>query len=334
LNFFILDLKKVIIMMLVVLPPLLFFNLQTTPDETAWYKKPFSFMTSLVQSSYADFSGSVRSTTSHYINLLDVKTENRLLKQEALELKARLLQFEELTLENDRLREYMVFAKKSKMQMIGARVIGRDPISDQITLTINRGTQHGIKEGMAVISVEGVVGYVFRPELLTSQVLIVTDRYTVIDAVVQRSRARGIVEGNTSTSCSLRYLERSDDVQVGDLIVTSGLDNIFPKGFPIGKVTSIEKEYFGTNQKVDVAPIIISSQLEEVFVILQSNNEDLTPVEELTGLPLAPEGTTTPPSTAKPVVVPKKPTPAPLSNLPPVAPPQPETKRNEESEAQ
>lgn len=96
-----------------------------------------------------------------------------------------------------------------------------------------------------------------------------SDRYGIIDAIVQRSRARGIVEGRGPDSCKLRYLNRSDDVQVGDLVVTSGLDNIFPKGFPVGVVTGVSKSRYGMTQDIDLKPAINPSILEEMFIVIK-----------------------------------------------------------------
>lgn len=162
------------------------------------------------------------------------------------------------------------------MDLLGAKVIGRDLIADHHSVTINRGTSHGIKTNMAAITTGGVVGYVFRTEVYTSQILLLVDRYAIIDAIVQRSRARGIVEGRGPDACRLRYLNRSDDVQVGDLVVTSGLYNIFPKGFPIGIVTSVAKSRYGMTQEVELKPAINPSILEEIFIVTNAMNEDFS----------------------------------------------------------
>jgi rod shape-determining protein MreC len=123
---------------------------------------------------------------------------------------------------------------------------------------------------MAAISVAGVVGYVFRVEPDSSHVLLMTDRYAVIDAIVQRSRARGLIEGVGRNQSRLRFLKRSDDVQEGDLVVTSGLLNIFPKGFPIGKVKSVDKSRYGMTQDVDIEPVVEALNLEELFIVLNA----------------------------------------------------------------
>ena len=130
---------------------------------------------------------------------------------------------------------------------------------------------------MAALTIGGVVGYTFRVQNESSQILLLTDRYAVIDAIVQRSRARGLIEGLGRTDTRLRYLKRSDDVKVGDLVVTSGLSNLFPKGFPIGTVTSIDKSRYGMTQEVEVRPAIDPLNLEELFVVINANHQDLDP---------------------------------------------------------
>ncbi len=130
---------------------------------------------------------------------------------------------------------------------------------------------------MAAVTTGGVIGYTFRVENESSQILLLTDRYAVIDAIVQRSRASGLVEGVSRTACKLKYLKRSDDVKVGDLVVTSGLFNIFPKGFPIGTVTSIDKSRYGMTQEVEIKPQIEPLNLEELFIVINANHEDFAP---------------------------------------------------------
>jgi rod shape-determining protein MreC len=162
------------------------------------------------------------------------------------------------------------------MEVVAARVMSKDLVSDHNTLQINKGTHHGLKAGQAVITVGGVVGYVFKPGTFTSQVLLITDRYSVVDGIIARSRARGIVEGKNASTCVLRYVEKSEDVQPGDLVVTSGLDNIFPKGFPVAKVEAVENKTYSVSLKVELKPVVDPDKIEEVFVIMNAANEDMT----------------------------------------------------------
>lgn len=257
--------------------PLLVTNIQSEPsDGVPWYARPFTFVTGVVQNMYSSFSSGIRGTTGMYLNLIQVKTKNRQLIEENTELRAQLGALTELKMENERLANLLAFKKKTHMDLLGAKVIGRDLIADHHSVTINRGTSHGIKTNMAAITTGGVVGYVFRTEVYTSQILLLVDRYAIIDAIVQRSRARGIVEGRGPDACRLRYLNRSDDVQVGDLVVTSGLYNIFPKGFPVGIVTSVAKSRYGMTQEVELKPAINPSILEEIFIVTNAMNEDFS----------------------------------------------------------
>lgn len=281
LNFFAIDLRKAVILILMVAIPLISVNLQRDAEhKVPWFVRPFAVVSDVVQKVYSGFSAGVRGTTSLYLDLVDIRKENRLMIKENSQLRAQLGALTELRLENERLNGLLTFKQKTNMELLAAKVIGNDLLPDHSTLTINRGTSHGVKKEMAAITVGGVVGYVLQPELYTSKLLLLTDRYAAIDAIAQRTRARGVIEGQTKDSCQLRYLQRGDDVKEGDLIVTSGLDNIFPKGFPIGTVTTVEKSEYGMSQEVDVKPTINPFTLEEIYIVLNANQEDFTPPSE------------------------------------------------------
>lgn len=275
-NFLNFDLKKVLSFLFILALPLVSINMQQKPRVYAWYDKPFSFLASITQSAFFSFSDGVRSNTQLYLDLVNIKRENSTLKSQNNELLTRLEAQAELTKENERLNQLLDFKNKSKMELIAARIMSKDLVSDHNTIQINKGTHDGIKTGQAVITVGGVVGYIFKPGTFTSQVLLVTDRYSVVDGVIARSRARGIVEGKSASSCILRYVEKSEDVQPGDLVVTSGLDNIFPKGFPIAVVDSVENKTYSVSLKVELKPVVDPDKIEEVFVILNAANEDLS----------------------------------------------------------
>lgn len=256
--------------------PLISINTQQSPLHQGWQDKPFSLLASLAQSSFFSFSDGVRGTTALYLNLIDIKRNNQKLNEQNRELQTRLEVLGELQKENDRLNSLLDFKAKTKMELIAARVMSKDLVSDHNTIQINKGTQHGLKAGQAVITTAGVVGHIFKPEAISSQILLITDRYSVVDGVISRSRARGIVEGKSSGSCLLRYVEKSEDVAVGDIVVTSGLDNIYPKGFPVAIVDSVENKPYAVSLKVELRPLVDPDKVEEVFVILNASNEDMT----------------------------------------------------------
>jgi len=189
----------------------------------------------------------------------------------ALRARVRLLEQEldrlaEVGLENGRLRALLDFRETLQGDLLTARVVGRDASDVSRTLTIDRGESDGVVRGAAVLAPQGVVGQVFLVSRHAARVLLVSDHNSGIDAFVQRTRARGIVQGTVDAGCALKYVKRTEDVQVGDTLVTSGLDGIFPKGMPIGRVTAIDKRGQGLFQSADVAPRVDFDQLEEVLV--------------------------------------------------------------------
>lgn len=264
-------------MIAILVIPILLINVQHKAGEISWIMKPVFFISTSLQKIYVGFSSQVRGTTSEYLNLLNIKKENRTLQNEVSVLKAKLVQLEEIRLENARFSKMLNFKESTREEFVAARVIGHDIIRQHSTLTINKGKLSGLQHGQAVITPDGVVGTILAIADNHAQVLRVTDRYSSLDAVVQRTRARGIVEGLSPTECQLKYLQRTDDVQTGDLVVTSGFDGLFPKGFPIGRVTKVDKKNYGITQTVSLEPVVSTINIEEVFVVLKVKE---TPVEE------------------------------------------------------
>lgn len=271
------DLRKIILLLLLLPLPLISINMEQKPFSSNWLAQPFTLLATSVQQVFYGFSQGVRGTTAMYLNLINVKKNSEDLRVKNSELEARLKQMADIEIENERLKSILEFKQSTKMEMKAAQVIARDLVADHNTITINKGTQDGLKSGQAVISVDGVLGYIFRPTLHSAHVMLIADRYAVVDGIVQRTRARGIVEGRSTSSMSMafKYVERSEDVQQGDVVVTNGLDNIFPKGFPVAVVESVERKTFSVSLRVDLKPIADPYKVEEVFVILNANQEDL-----------------------------------------------------------
>ncbi|MFP5519054.1 MAG: rod shape-determining protein MreC [Bdellovibrionia bacterium] len=264
--------------LVVLILPLVSINMQQRPQESQWYTRPFTLLASTVQSGIYSFSNGVQSTTATYLDLIGIKKFNAELRSQNQELLTRLNLMNELSIENERLKKLLDFKQNTPMELTAAQVVGRDLVPDHNTITINKGTQHGLKAGMAVITTQGVLGYIFRPELLSSQVMLITDRYSVVDGIIARTRAQGIVEGKSSTSLVLKYVEKTADVKEGDLVVTGGLDNIFPKGFPIAVVDSIERKTYSISLRIELKPVIDPRMVEEVFVVTSAKGEDFTPI--------------------------------------------------------
>ena len=198
--------------------------------------------------------------------LMHSREENEALRQRVRELDQHVAQLDEAELENARLRRLLDFREALHGDVLTARVIGRDATGVARTLVIDRGEADGVTKGAAVLAPEGIVGQIFLAGRHASRVLLVNDHNSGVDALVQRTRARGIVEGIVDDGCGLKFVKRTEDVQVGDAVITSGLDGIFPKSLPIGHVVSVDKRGQGLFQYAEVAPRVDFSQLEEVLV--------------------------------------------------------------------
>jgi rod shape-determining protein MreC len=242
--------------------------------QNTWFTEPFSFLAQSTQNLFYGLSQGVRSTTAEYVNILNIKKTNKDLQKENDELKTRLSLFTESQNELERLRTLLDFQKNTKMELIPAQVIGRNLVTDHNTITINKGTDHGLKNGQAVLTVSGAVGYVFKPSARTSHVMLITDRYAVVDALIQKTRAHGLIEGKNKETCVLQYVERTEEVKDGDLIVTGGLDNIFPKGFPLGVITNVERKTKSTSLQIEVKPVVDANKVEEVFIVKSAASEN------------------------------------------------------------
>ena len=285
-NFFSFDLRKFIFYILVICLPLLSINMEQKQIGNDWYNEPFRMLAGATQNLTYSFTIGVKDSVALYLNLIGIKKESQDLKTTNQKLASMLNSFDELRNENDRLRALLSFKQSVKMELIPARIIGRrDIVADHEALTINKGTNDGLKKGQGVITLGGALGYIFKPTATTAHVLLVTDRYSVVDGIVHRSRAHGIVEGKGSDSCSMKYVDRTEAVKEGDLVVTGGLDNIFPKGYPLATVEKVERKTHSVSLKIELKPIVDPSQVEEVFVISNAHEEDLgsrLPPTELT----------------------------------------------------
>ncbi len=211
----------------------------------------------------------VQGTFQQYIFLVNLEKENRDLKKKIAELQEENHRIKEITLANERLRRLLQFRGKDLPSMIGAEVIGQDPSSWFKSVTIDKGERDGVKKGMAVVSPAGVIGQVLKTAPHYATVLLITDYNSAIDSIVQRTRAKAIVEGKGENRCQLKYLLRAEEVAVGDVVVTSGLGGNFPKGLMVGEIKKVDKKGHGVFQYAELVPSVDMTQLEEVFVIME-----------------------------------------------------------------
>jgi rod shape-determining protein MreC len=232
------------------------------------------------QSAATSVSRSIGGVFQRYVSLTQLQQENEALKRQVAELQNENHKLMEMTLANVRFRNLLEFRQQMTTTMIGAEVIGQDPSSWFKSVTIDKGERHGLRKGMAVISPEGVVGQILKTSPHYATVLLITDYNSGIDAIVQRTRAKGIVEGKEGNRCQLKYLLRTEDVEPGDTVMTSGLDGKFPKGLMVGEIQNVDKRHFGVFQYAELVPKVDLAKLEEVFVITEFSIPTPLPQED------------------------------------------------------
>ncbi|MCW5879424.1 MAG: rod shape-determining protein MreC [Anaerolineae bacterium] len=216
--------------------------------------------------------------------------ENADLRAEVARLAVENLRLTEAAAENVRLREAVGFKEANPaLTILGAevierggqglvtgRVVSRDPSPYLSQLTINVGRRDGVKEGMPVVTPQGLVGRISRVGDRTARVLLLTDTASAVNAKTMRGRVTGVVEGAEEGRLALRFVEQGAELKVGDIVLTSGLGGSFPAGQPIGQVTAVRQKDIDLFQDADVRPIVDFSRLEEVLVI---TGFEATPVE-------------------------------------------------------
>jgi rod shape-determining protein MreC len=208
-----------------------------------------------------------------YVFLFKTYQTNLILIDQNRKLLKEISQLKESAQENARLKNLLRFKEESHLEAIAASVIAKDFLSDFRIVRISRGSKAGIQRNMAVVSQEGVIGRVLRTTESTSDVVTILDLLSAVDVIAERSRSHGVLEGFTESSCQLKYLLRTDEIQVGDILITSGLGGIFPKGLKVGTVSFVDRKPYGISQEVQVRPIVDFDRLEEVLVLLVGDLE-------------------------------------------------------------
>lgn len=203
---------------------------------------------------------------TYFMSVLAVKENSELKKQlgKAIEIKDR---YAELKLENSRLKKFVNFVEQAPAKYIAAQIVAQDPSPWFKTIMIDKGLKNGLSKGNPVLVSEGIVGQIIKAAKNYSKVLLITDRNSAVDALVQNSRVRGIVKGGNENNCFFVYALRKEEVKKGEIIVSSGLDQVFPKGFKIGKVLKVTKIHSKLFQDIHIEPSVDFDKIEEVLVL-------------------------------------------------------------------
>ena len=235
--------------------------------DPMWLDRGVLMFSSYVQRALLWVMDGTADTWQGYAALRGVEVENRALREENQALKARALEQTELRAENERLRAALGYHQRNAGEKVVARVVGVDPASTRRFVRIDRGESDGVKAGMAVITPDGVAGYVERATSGWADVILLTDATHRMGVRVERSRVRAIAAGTGGPELRLDFALRKDDFKEGDTVVTSGTDGVYPPGLRVGALTRVEKRGSGMFLAGDIHPAVDPSTLEEVMVL-------------------------------------------------------------------
>ncbi len=232
-------------------------------------------ITAPFQSLTKKMADSVEGFWLNYFNLVEVRKENTQLMEAMAVLKMENSRYREQLTTHERLQELLQFKQTTNWPVLAAQVIGVDPTGWFKSVIINKGKDAGIELDMPVVNANGVVGRIVSFSSNYSKVLLIIDQNSAVDSLVQRSRDRGIVKGLSTEKCTLNYVVKSSDVIVGDIVVTSGLAGVFPKGLPVGEVLNVEDFSGKLFKDITMRPAVDFSKLEEVLVILKEKESSI-----------------------------------------------------------
>lgn len=244
------------------------------PGQVGFFQKVVMETASpLEKGIHSTFRG-LRGVWDRYLFLVGLESENRGLKKKIAELQNEINSYREMYYEVGRLKKILSLEETMIYSTVAARVVSNERSSLFKTIIIEKGTDDGVTEGLPVVTQQGIVGRTIESSWNVSRVLLVTDYNSNIDALVQGSRAQGILQGGGQQLSRLKYVQRTDEVKAGDTVVTSGLGGIFPKGLVLGTVVTAEKRETGLFQHVEVMPAVDFTKLEEVLVLIPERSKE------------------------------------------------------------
>lgn len=215
----------------------------------------------------------VRAVT-HFVGGLGMsQSDARDLTEQNAELRAKVAELEEARLENERLRKLVDFVEARELESIGARVIGRPINAWDGSLLLDRGTDDGVENGMPVLAPEGLLGQVVEVTRRSARVRLITDQRSGVAAMLQRTRVEGIVRGSIEGALSLEYVSRETTVTVGDVVLTSGMGGVYPKGLLIGEVSDVILDANDLFPNIVVRPTAQFQDFEEVIVLIGATQD-------------------------------------------------------------
>ena len=259
----------------IILIALQWFNRDSQQDPLT--RISFKFF-SEIQTASVNFHIGLSTALKKYLFLLDIRKNNQALQRENKQLKIKQQLFEEALKENERLKKIIDFPIRQDFQLLAAEVISGDFLSKNQLLTINKGSAHGVRKKMGVLHPLGVVGYVFRTSLHSSQIITLFHPLASLPVRSRDSRVTGLLRPSKKNRLLFSFWEKSlfaDQIQKnfkqGDTIITMKSDQ-FPSGFLVGQVLPFHFSSKGINFDIYVRTFVDFNSLEDVFVVLEEKS--------------------------------------------------------------
>jgi len=257
--------------------------------ELGWWQATLLEVTAPIERLVSAPIDGVRGVYRDYVDLLAVRAENVALAERVARVESENLQFREALVTSGNLERIAAMRDEAEIPMLPAEIVGLDVTPWFRSVLLDRGTEHGVVPGNPVITWDGVVGVVTASSAHAAKTMLLLDHQSAVDALVQRSRARGIVRGAGRGALEFEFFVREADVVVGDEVVTSGLGGVYPKGLRIGRIAEVREATGQLTQIAVVRPAVDLGQLEQVFVMLRRGPtmellyRSNTPDEDLAG---------------------------------------------------
>lgn len=225
-----------------------------------------------IQAGVTAVTSAIHRTWRRYVYLVGLQQDNERLVADNMRLRRQLRESQRKLARMGRFERLLSFRREKGVETLGARVIGRasSPFVRALRVKIDRGMSE-VKAGLPVVTSDGVVGRIARVFGEYSDVRLAVDPKSSIDVVIQRTGGRGLLHGKDAQDrylCRLSFLLRKEEVKVGDLVVTSGAADVFPRDLPVGRVSRVSRRTYGLYQQVEVTPTVDFGALEEVLVIV------------------------------------------------------------------
>jgi rod shape-determining protein MreC len=238
-------------------------------DDRHWAARALLELAAPVQKAITRPVHFVRDTWHRYVALVDLRTENEALRAELARLDEENLQYREALVTSGQLRRIAEMRRDFEVPLLPADVVGQDASPWFRSLLLDRGRRAEVRSGMPVMVDQGVVGLIDATSLHAARAMMILDRRSAVDAMIQRSRARGLVRGLGTGELEFEFMVRGDDVVAGDEVITSGVGGVYPKGLRVGTIRSVKADRKELLHTARVEPSVDFGRLEQVFVILR-----------------------------------------------------------------